>query len=81
MNRKKGVLIPIEYDLLDVFKQFKIQGVDELYGFQIHDNLERKSHRPYPLNVVGFGTLYRALDRLGNMGYLTSRWEEINTSQ
>ena len=68
MRRKKGALIPLEKEIIEIAKT--ING--EFYGYQIADKCECGRI------IEQRGTLYRALNRLEKFGYLVSRWEVKN---
>lgn len=72
MNRRKDELIPIESDLLAAAMQLRRQGAREFHGFLIGKTMEEAGK---PHSLIGHGTLYKALARLEERGYLTSRWE------
>jgi DNA-binding PadR family transcriptional regulator len=65
MRRKVGALVPFEKWILETANA--IDG--EFYGYQIAKRLKNRT------KIIEQGTLYRALQRLENMGYLSSRWE------
>ncbi len=48
-------------------------GTDEVYGFQIAQAIEERREKRY---LTGYGTLYRALERLEKQGFLESWWED-----
>ena len=73
MRRKAGVLIPIERSLLEAAMHLRRRRVDEFHGFQMAK--EVKDQREARL-LIGHGTLYRALGRLEQQGFLHSRWED-----
>jgi PadR family transcriptional regulator, regulatory protein PadR len=74
MRRKKGELLPLELQILAVAAAAR----DEFHGFGIarelgsHDDSAR---------LIGHGTLYKALDRLREQGFLTSRWEDPEVAE
>jgi hypothetical protein len=72
MRRKNGALTPIEYSILNVAVNLYRQG-GEFYGFQIAKEIE---DRERARRLTGLGTLYRALDRLQEQGFLSRRWED-----
>jgi len=73
MRRKPNSLIPIEYDILGTIKMLQNKGFKKCYGWQI-----AKAMKDYNgTSLVGYGTLYRALDRLVKMGYLERQWEKV----
>lgn len=73
MRRKSGTLIPIERSLLAAAVAFRVAGQDEFHGYAIARSMQADDARR-PLS--GYGTLYRALERLENAGLLESRWED-----
>ena len=86
MRRKAGELLPFEQEIIRAAKHLRANGVDEFYGFQISKQIEDERHGRHTkipkglrrvIFTVGFGTLYRALDRLQKMGVLSCRWEEL----
>jgi len=72
MRRKSGALTPIEYSILNAAVNLYRQG-GEFYGFQIAKEIE---DREGARRLTGLGTLYRALDRLQEQGFLSRRWED-----
>jgi DNA-binding PadR family transcriptional regulator len=77
MRRKPNQLIPLEVSIIEVATTLYKQGDGEFYGFQIAKEIEGSQKG----TLVGFGTLYRALDRLVDMGYLSRRWEESSIAE
>ena len=73
MRRKAGVLIPIERSILEAAMHLRRLRVDEFHGFQMAKEI--KEQREARL-LIGHGTLYRALGRLEQQGFLRSRWED-----
>ena len=71
MRRKNGALTPIEYSILNAATRLYPQG-REFHGFQIAKAIEDKGAR----RLTGLGTLYYALDRLEQRGFLSRRWED-----
>ncbi len=49
------------------------RGDDEFHGFRMAQALQAETGAP---DLIGNGTLYKALSRLEGMGMLTSRWED-----
>jgi PadR family transcriptional regulator, regulatory protein PadR len=72
MRRKPGGLVPLETAILGVALAFQKDGVDEFHGYQIAKHLADATNQRL---LTAYGTLYRALGRLENMGLLTSHWE------
>lgn len=85
MRRRPNTLTPFESELLDTAGRLWREGVREFHGFLMEKTigearLSRISNPSRPQKIramVGYGTLYRALDRLETMGYLQSRWEKL----
>ena len=73
MRRKAGDLIPIERSIIQAACQLRQEGVEEFHGFQIAKNIKDQEGARL---LTGYGTLYRALNRLQQWGILQSRWEE-----
>ena len=74
MRRKPGDLIPIERSIIQAASQLRKEGIEEFHGVQIA--MKIKGEREARL-LTGYGTLYRALNRLQQRGVLQSRWEEL----
>ena len=73
MRRRPGTLVPLEVSILEAAIELRARGVAETYGFQLAKAI-RQAHGARRLTA--YGTLYKALDRLAQAGYLTSRWED-----
>lgn len=74
MRRKAGDLIPIEWSIIQAASQLRKEGTEEFHGVQIA--MKIKDEKEARL-LTGYGTLYRALNRLQQRGILQSRWEEL----
>ena len=65
--------MPLELAICRCAAALRSDGVREFHGYeiakQLADDAERKA-------LTAYGTLYRALGRLEDMGHLTSRWED-----
>jgi len=72
MRRKPGALLPIEQGILSALAALHKRGVSESHGYEIAQYLRDLSDAK---NLTAYGTLYRALGRLADMGLLESRWE------
>lgn len=72
MRRKPGALLPIEQGILSALAALHKRGVAESHGYEIAHYLRDLSDAK---NLTAYGTLYRALGRLTDMGLLESRWE------
>ena len=73
MRRKPGALVPLESSLLAAAVQLQRRRVHEFHGYQIAKHLADVSDRRL---LTAYGTLYRALGRLEQMGLLESHWED-----
>ncbi len=73
MRRKPGALLPIEISLLTAAIQLQRSGAGEFHGYEIAKHLAGASDRRL---LTAYGTLYRALGRLEDMGLVQSHWEE-----
>jgi DNA-binding PadR family transcriptional regulator len=70
--RRKGDsdLVPFERQLLEAALELRRKRVDQFHGYLLMACLEKK----FQLVGPGFSTLYRALRRLDEMGFLKSWW-------
>ena len=73
MRRKPGGLVPLEIAICLSAADLKRAGAHEFHGYEIAKHLADVSDRRL---LTAYGTLYRALARLENMGLLKSRWED-----
>lgn len=73
MRRKPGQLIPIEKSILATAIELRSKGVEEFHGFRIAKELKDREKTRL---LTGHGTLYRALARLEESGFLESHWED-----
>jgi PadR family transcriptional regulator, regulatory protein PadR len=73
MRRKPGSLVPLEAAICVAAADLRQRGLDEFHGYEIAKHLGDSSDRRL---LTAYGTLYRALARLQNMGLLQSRWED-----
>ena len=73
MRRKPGALLPIEQGILSALAILHNRGIAESHGYEIAQYLRDLSDAK---NLTAYGTLYRALARLAEMGLLESRWED-----
>jgi PadR family transcriptional regulator PadR len=73
VRRKPGGLVPLEAAICIATAKLQRDGTAEFHGYQIAKQLGDASERRL---LTAYGTLYRALRRLENMGLLTSRWED-----
>ncbi|HET7738374.1 MAG TPA: helix-turn-helix transcriptional regulator [Tepidiformaceae bacterium] len=73
MRRKPGTLIPIELAILSAAIDLRTGGEDEFHGYAIARSMRGDDAGR---QLTGYGTLYRALERLETAGLLESRWED-----
>ena len=73
MRRKPGALVPLEASILEVAAERRARGAREFHGYEIAKHLAGASERKL---LTAYGTLYRALGRLEDMGLLESHWED-----
>ena len=71
MRRKPGDILPLEADILQLAQERDGQHEPWFHGWTIGRQLEDATGR-----VTPFGTLYRTLDRLEELGCLVSEWVE-----
>jgi DNA-binding PadR family transcriptional regulator len=73
MRRKDGALVPLEISILETGFELARRGVPEAHGFRFAAEMrDRQGAR----QLIAFGTLYKALDRLERGGFLARRWED-----
>lgn len=73
-RRKPGTLLPLETEILS--EALATRGT--FHGFALAQALrERSGSRA----LTGHGTLYKALNRLEDLGLLASRWEDAEAAQ
>lgn len=53
--------------------ELRAQGIDAVHGYELARHLAEREERRL---LTAYGTLYRALARLEDMGLLVSRWED-----
>lgn len=73
MRRKPGSLLPLETAICEVASVLQQRGVTQFHGFSIAKELK---HAGDTKLLTAYGTLYRALDRLEQMGFLRSEAED-----
>ena len=73
MRRKPGALVPLEASILAAAVQLHDAGAPEFHGYQIAKHLADVANAKL---LTAYGTLYRALSRLEDMGFLRSQWED-----
>ena len=63
----------MEVAILRAAVGLRANGVEEFHGFMIaREMVDRRDSR----RLTGHGTLYKALDRLSEMGFVVDRWED-----
>ena len=72
MRRKKGQLLPLEVSVLEAGIELQSRRVPEFYGFLIAKEI---TEREGAAKLTAYGTLYKALSRMEEVGLLTSYWE------
>jgi PadR family transcriptional regulator PadR len=73
MRRKAGSLVPLELAICVCAAALRQHGADDFHGYAIAKELSEAGDRRL---LTAYGTLYRALGRLEQMGLLVSRWED-----
>src|SRR5262249_29187233 len=73
MRRKPGTLVPLETAICVTAAALLRHGTREFHGYDIAKRLAEADDRRL---LTAYGTLYRALGRLQQMGLLRSRWED-----
>lgn len=73
VRRKPGQLVPLELAICDAALALRERGSEAFHGYELAKTLRGVPGAPL---VTAFGTLYRALARLEQMGLLESRWED-----
>ena len=73
MRRKPGALLPLERAICLAARDIRRRRRKEFHGYEIAKHLSDAGDARL---LVAYGTLYRALGRLEDMGYLESRWED-----
>ncbi len=77
MRRKPGRLLSVELAILRTAIDLRAHDVQEFHGFMIAKEMVEREHAR---RLTGHGTLYKALDRLREMGFLVDRWENPMTA-
>jgi DNA-binding PadR family transcriptional regulator len=73
MRRKPGALIPLELAICRAAAELRRRGTREFHGYEIARHLGDATDARL---LTAYGTLYRALGRLAEMGLLSSRRED-----
>lgn len=69
MRRKEGAVLPIEESILRV----AVDTGSEFHGFELAKKLQEIDDAR---RLTAHGTLYKALSRMEEAGWLESRWED-----
>jgi DNA-binding PadR family transcriptional regulator len=73
MRRKPGMLVPLEIAICLTAADLHREGMSEFHGYELAKKLaDETDHK----SLAAYGTLYRALGRLQDMGLLKSKWED-----
>jgi len=73
MRRKAGTLVPLELAICLCAVQLRRRGSKEFHGYEMAKRLGDVADQKL---LTAYGTLYRALGRLEEMGLLRSRRED-----
>ena len=73
MRRKPGGLVPLERAICETAAGLHRSGIEEFHGYELAKRLGDIADKRL---LTAYGTLYRALGRLEQMGLLKSRWED-----
>jgi len=73
MRRKPGALVPLETAICRSAAVMTRRGTTEFHGYELAKQLADETSRRF---LTAYGTLYRALARLEQMGLLRSRRED-----
>jgi PadR family transcriptional regulator, regulatory protein PadR len=77
MRRKTGALVPLELAICTAALELKSAGTTEFHGYLIAREIKDAADAKL---LTAYGTLYRALSRLEQMGLVTSRWEDAQAA-
>jgi DNA-binding PadR family transcriptional regulator len=72
-RRKRGALLPLETEILEVALSMRRAGHATFHGFGLAQTMRERSGSR---SLTAHGTLYKALGRLERFGLLASRWED-----
>ena len=73
MRRKQSEIIPIERSILLAASRMRVRGIEHFHRFRIAKQIRDQEGAR---RLTAHGTLYRALARLEQQGYLTIHWED-----
>lgn len=71
-RRKPGALIALEREILDAALSLRRSGSATFHGFALAQHLRERSDSR---SLTAHGTLYKALGRLEEFGFLRSAWD------
>ncbi len=73
MKRRPGALLPLEVSVLRAALEMARHGEPEFHGYAIAREIKQNEAAR---QLTAHGTLYRALDKMEELGFLESRWED-----
>jgi PadR family transcriptional regulator, regulatory protein PadR len=73
VRRKPGHLVPLEISICEAAADLRERGQGAFHGYELAKKLRRVGDARL---LTAYGTLYRALARLEEMGLLESQWED-----
>src|SRR3954452_4502011 len=73
MRRKPGALLPIEDAILRAAIRLWRTGTAEFHGYEIARHVAEHADRR---SLTAYGTVYRALSRLGRLGLVERHWAD-----
>ena len=73
MRRKPGSLVPLELAICSAALALRDRGMNQFHGYLLAKEMKDASDARL---LTAYGTLYRALGRLEQMGLMTSEWED-----
>jgi DNA-binding PadR family transcriptional regulator len=73
VRRKAGSLVPLELAICTAALELRVRGIEQFHGYLIAKEIKDASDVKL---LTAYGTLYRALGRLEQMGLMTSAWED-----
>jgi len=77
-RRKRGTLLPLENEILEVALLLLRSGQTTFHGFGLAQTMREQGGSRA---LTGHGTLYKALSRLEEFGLLASRWEDAAAAE
>ena len=73
MRRAAGALLPLELSILAVLLDLQQRRIEAAHGYAIAQAVR---DRAGARRLTGYGTLYKALERLERTALVESRWED-----